>query len=645
MTLPRPRASVPLALLALTLAAGAQDSPDFRPPAVPLVTHDPYFSVWSVTDQLTQDWTRHWTGANHALCGLVRIDGVAYRIIGSAPDKVPALPQTGLHVRPTRTEYEFEGAGVRIALTFLSPVLAEDAELVARPASYITWAVRSLDKQTHDVALYFDCTAEWVVDRPHQKVWATRAKFPDLCVLRVGAQEQRLLDRPGDDLRIEWGFLYLACAKDVVTDDVIAGHDTARDRFVADGTLPDADDLRFPRRAEDDWPVLAMLLDLGSVGVKLATRHVVLAYDDLYSVEYLDRRLRPYWRRDGAQPADLLRSAWGDYERLVERCRRFDDELVADLTKVGGEPYARLAALAYRQCLAAHKLAADWDGRPLMFAKENLSNGCIATVDVIYPAAPLFLLLNPALLKAQLTPVLEYGSSRRWPHPFAPHDLGTYPLADGQVYGGSEKSAEGQMPVEESANMLLLVAALAEADGNAEYALRYWPTLTRWAEYLRDNGLDPANQLCTDDFADELAHNANLSLKAILALGAYARLCERAGKPDDARAYRRTAEQMAAEWPQRADDGDHYRLAFDKPDTWSQKYNLAWERVLRLGLFPPEVARREVAYYKTKLNQYGLPLDNRKDYTKLDWCLWTATLAETRADFEALVTPLYRWAH
>ncbi len=100
-----------------------------------------------------------------------------------------------------------------------------------------------------------------------------------------------------------------------------------------------------------------------------------------------------------------------------------------------------------------------------------------------------------------------------------------------------------------------------------------------------------------------------------------------------------------SEWQTLADDRDHYRLAFDKPETWSQKYNLAWERVLRLGLFPSEVARRGLIYYKAKLNQYGLPLDNRKDYTKLDWCLWTATLAETRADFEAFVTPLYKWAH
>ncbi len=266
-------------------------------------------------------------------------------------------------------------------------------------------------------------------------------------------------------------------------------------------------------------------------------------------------------------------------------------------------------------------------------------------MDVLYPAAPFFLLLNPKLLEAQMIPIFDYAQMPRWPWPYAPHDLGKYPLADGQGYGGGEKTERNQMPVEESGNMLILTAAIAKAEGNADLARKYWAVLTKWADYLSAKGLDPEEQLSTDDFAGHLAHNTNLSLKAILALKSYADLAGQLGHGAEAEKYGALAKEMAAKWVTMADDGDHYRLAFDKAGTWSQKYNLVWDRILGYNLFPAALAKKEIAYYPTTVNAIGLPMDNRETYTKLDWLIWTATLADNQKDFQSIAGHGYKFAN
>ena len=385
-----------------------------------------------------------------------------------------------------------------------------------------------------------------VVNTPDQPVWWGRYSLDGQTVLRMGSREQALLKRRGDDVRIDWGYLYLATDGRPGASSSIAPHSQARAHFETSGSLPSSDDLSDGSAlGAGSTEALAVSLDLGSVGATPVSRYLILAYDDLYSIEYFQRAERPWWRRNGADAAELLRNARRDHDSLLERSRAFDDELMADMRTVGGEEYARLGALAYRQTLAAHQLAADADGTAMFFPKENFSNGCISTVDVIYPSAPFTLLFNPLLLKAQLEPVLQYARMSRWPWPFAPHDLGTYPQANGQVYGGGERTEENQMPVEESGNMLILVAALAQGRRQCRLMPKnIGRNLTKWAEYLKTKGLDPENQLSTDDFAGHLAHNANLSLKAILALGAYGTLCQATGRTADSRGLSRSLARL-----------------------------------------------------------------------------------------------------
>ncbi len=616
-----------------------------RPPAVPLVVHNPYFSVWSFTDSLTDSQTRHWTGKAQSLTCLVRVDGKTYRLMGSEPAKTPALPQSGLSILPTRTIYRFEGAGLRLTMTFMTPLLAHDLDLYARPVTYLTWEVEAADGGRHAVQLYFDCSGELVVDQAKQAVTAEMESVPSLLAARMGTTSQEILAKKGDDLRIDWGYLYLAAPDGGATGVGVALAEAARRAFIETAAIPQGVGTQFPRRASDGWPVLAAAFDLGEVSTLPVARHILLAYDEIYSIEYLHARLRPYWRRNGTSAAELLVAAERDYAGIAGRLAAFDQRLMVSLEQAGGSAFAELATLAYRQSLAAQTLVAGPNGQPYYFPKENFSNGCLGTVDVIYPEAPLLLLLNPALLKATLEPVFDYAQSGRWRFPFAPHDLGTYPIANGQVYGGGESSEVDQMPVEESGDMIILAAAIAKAEGNPDFASRYWQLLCQWAEYLRDAGLDPANQLSTDDFAGHLAHNANLSLKAILALAAFARLADSLDKSALAAEYHGIARDFAKRWMAMAEDGDHTRLAFDAPGSWSQKYNLVWDKILGFGLFPASLARSEVAYYLSHMNRYGVPLDSRRSYTKLDWEVWIATLAERKEDFESLVEPLLVWAN
>jgi len=625
----------------LVLCASFSFSQSVRVPAVPLITHDPYFSIWSMNDKLTDGPTRHWTGASQPLAGLVRVDGQVFRWMGRSPQSIPAIRQTGLEITATHTTYHFEEHGIRLDVKFLSPLLPNDLDLMSRPISYVTMTVAAADGASHKVQLLFDASPVLAVDTATQPVVWSRSRLRGMNVLRASNFQQPILEKSGDDLRIDWGSVLVAVPDQLGAASTLQPQDVVESTFASGKQLLE-DDVDMPRRASEG-AVLAASLDLGDVNAGPVSRYILIGYDDLYSIEYMKRWMPAYWRRKGMTIGELLETADREYAAIDRRAREFDDRLLSDLRQVGGDAYAELAILAFRQTIAAHKLVADIDGQPMLFPKENFSNGCISTVDVIYPSSPFFLLFNPDLLKAQLRPLMGYMRTGRWHFPFAPHDLGTYPKANGQVYGAGERAEEDQMPVEESGNMLLMFSALAKIENNADFANQYWPELQQWAGYLRQAGMDPVSQLSTDDFAGHLGHNANLSVKAILGLAGYATLADRTNRKDEAARYHDLARQMAGRWMELAADGDHFRLAFDKPGTWSQKYNLVWDRILDLSIFPSSVARTEVHFYEAHLNQFGLPLDSRKAYTKLDWEVWAATLAENRQDFDVLIAPLKRF--
>lgn len=601
-----------------------------RVPAVPLVTHSPYVSAWSMADRLTDRWPSHWTGGNNAMLGLIRIDGQVFRWMGPNPnlpgrEPIPPLEQTGLQVTATRSIYTFQGGGVELEAEFLSPLLADDLEVLSRPVTYLRLSTKPTDGKPHRVEAYTDWSGEWVVENPASPVIASRHRMAGLESVSIRASEGKPLSRAGDWTRLDWGVLFAAGGDDAW----LGGHADVRRSFL-EGKAPEADDVRFPRPASDDWPVVALTAQLDR------PRTFAIGFDEGFAVEWLRRPLRPYWNRDERGFSAMFVRAIREAEPIRERAIEFDKRVARILDDAGGADYVAVGNLAYRQCIAGHGLVQDIDGDLLMFSKENTSNGCIGTVDVTFPAAPFFLLFNPDLLKAQVRPILEYASMPRWRFPFAPHDVGTYPLANGQVYGGGERDETNQMPVEESANMLLMVAAIGRTD--PEFAKPYGALLAKWADYLRKEGFDPGEQLCTDDFTGHLAHNANLSIKAILALRSYAEICRQIGVPNPG--DEQLAKQWAGAWLEKAKGGAMTRLAFDRPDTWSQKYNLFWDRYLGYRLFPDSLVAAELAGYAERSGKFGFPLDNRANFTKTDWLVWSASLAGSKEQFAGFIAPV-----
>ena len=632
---------------------------NFRAPATPLITVDPFFNIWSFADRLYDDTPRHWTGQRHFLTGVVTVDGRNFKFMGMVnPDSAryrtepEVIEQVSAEIRPLTTSYVFENDMITLSVDFMTPLIPTDLMLMSRPISYISYNIKSRDGKAHDVKVYIDVSCELCVNAPDGTVILGKTDYS----LTASSGTDNMLKRSGDDHRIEWGTLHLiAPGFDTFFIDAANKEFKFKAAYKKDFKTLSCGKITKP---QNGWPALACEKAYGEI--REVSDFVAIGYDDIKSIQYFGENIEAYWRRDGAGFDDIAALAVKDYADITERVRKFESELIAKARKIS-DKYEQIVSLAFRQAIAAHKLT--WhDGEVQFLSKENYSNGCIGTVDVTYPSIPLFLIYNPELVEGMLNPIFKLCSLNMWKYEFAPHDVGQYPLANMQVYGIGDKytkrflerklyetgmTLDGmeqsyQMPIEECGNMLLCVAAVCAAKKDTSYAQKHMDILSQWADYLVKCGYDPENQLCTDDFAGHLAHNCNLSIKAIEALAAWAQILEKLGDGEKSAFYRKKAEEFAVDWEKSANAGDHYKLAFDQDgESWSLKYNMVWDKLLGLNVFDKKTAEKEVAYYLTKVNSYGVPLDVRSDYTKSDWQMWTTVLTDSREYLDAVVDAMY----
>ena len=569
----------------------------------------------------------------HNTTGGAYTDFGLFKNLNISGQNIETAQQKSVDVLATNTYYSFICGPVELDVVFTAPMLIDDYDLLSSPINYVSYQVRSTDGKEHDVQLMVTATPEQALNKISQPTRTQLVREQGVVYGKTGTIEQPILAKKGDGICIDWGYFYMPAINGEVN---IGSIDKTHIDFVQHGKMMPERGRRFiDSKKASQMPMLSYIHNFGKT--QQGASYMMLGYDEVQDIEYMYKRYKGYWAHDGTisifQMFNRMRS---QYANIMQRCREFDKRIYDDGFNAGNQQYAEILSASYRHVIAAHKLFEDEDGNLLFFSKENNSNGCVNTVDLTYPEAPLFLVYNPELQKAMMTSIFDYSLSGRWTKPFAAHDLGTYPIANGQVYGGD-------MPLEEAGNMLTLAAQLCKLDGNTSYVDKYWRVITTWADYLSDNGQDPENQLCTDDFAGHWAHNANLSIKAIMGIAGYAEMARMKGLNDVADRYMNRAKEMAQQWEKDAREGDHYKLAFDRKNTWSQKYNMVWDKLWQTNVFPEGTMERDVQYYLKKQNKYGLPLDIRKDYTKNDWIMWTAGMASDQKTFLKFVEPVYKY--
>lgn len=614
-----------------------------RAPAVPLMLANPDLSLWSFADKLTDAPIRHWSGVRNNILGLIEIDDKLLRFMGVAfsdsyrpEERFDVMEQTSCTITPMQTIYEFQCSEIKLTLTFTSPLFIDDLDVLSRPVSYIDYEITSNDGKEHKLIFSLMMNVEAGGNTPAGNDVKIILDSP--CGFTTGSGEDGLFERTYDKETAGCGYFKFR-SKDEGESFV-----TESERFEITSFTGNPNSIE---NLVTENPGVTVSSSGHYAGWKkeyalsedgIIKNYACVGFDDIYALEYFNKRIKLYCYRNGESFDDIFQKAFDEHDSIIKKAVA-DGKNIVNMAKAVSDKYADIISLSYRQVIAAHKLT--WsDGEMQFISKECASNGCVATVDITYPSMPMFLLLNPKLVEAMISPIMRYALSDEWPYDFAPHDLGRYPKANRQVYGcKSEKTSPKhladpknkndfiyawQMPVEESGNMIICIAAMCRALGDYSYAEKYYDVLLKWVYYLLKCGYDPEHQLCTDDFAGRLAHNCNLSIKAIIGIACFGHISQKLGK--DYKPYFDSAKMYANDWKIHADDGECYRLAFDKEGTWSLKYNLIWDKLFGFNLFDDEVIDKEIANYTNHMTRYGVPLDNRTMWGKTDWQMWTAAL-------------------
>ncbi|KAF2757858.1 DUF1793-domain-containing protein [Pseudovirgaria hyperparasitica] len=617
---------------------------------------------------------------------------------------------------------------LELKLSFLSPITPTSTLRQSIPAAYLTVYVSG----DFDLDIYIDVNGEWVSGTKNAKIeWellnngdARGTKL--LKTWKVNRAQQLLYTEIYD--QSEWGHLLFSAPAGVRHE---AGRaKTLRQRFSRTGTLQNQVDNDF-RGVMEREPVFAFSksFKLAQNSSTTATKAVhdkvqfTLAHMQDPVVQFASARgllhAKPLWKSWFLTDEKVIDYHYLDFHNAQALAQNYSDQLAADAFQSGSHDYVDIVALSARQVLGATSFSGTPDN-PLLFLKEISSNGNTQTVDVIFPAFPFFLYTNPRWLSYLLEPLIEHQLSGQYPNDYSMHDLGShFPNETGHADGRDE-----YMPVEECGDMLImglaLINSLMYSDSSAaqsrwstvgsqdfdesnenpfslaeigtvdgiEYIDNSWGGVLKgpkqakkwlknsyrlwkqWTGYLVEFSLEPANQLCTDDFAGWLPLQTNLALKGIIGIKAMSELSSILGEDADAKRYKNISETYITKWEEygMSRDGSHAKLAYDWYGSWTTLYSLYADAILCFhpsfsnssaptfspahsgeqkpisgpissnskDFIPTSIYKKQSDWYAAVMQKYGLPLDSRHLYTKSDWEFESAAVASSDVRKEIL---------
>ncbi|KAF9019248.1 DUF1793-domain-containing protein [Hymenopellis radicata] len=605
-------------LFLFSAALGDVVSSPFIPPSQPLAVRSPYLSTWlgqsSGGTALNDAWAQFWAGRITAWAGFVRVDDVPYSFMGDPAIEPTFTKATQLSVK---TEFVMSAGAVDLTISFLSPVEPNDLSKHSFPFSYMALSAASSDGSSHSVSVYTDISGEWVSGDSALAInWTTSTE--GAITHQIQLQEPAVFGEISD--QTQYGSMYYATSSvDGLT--YQTGPDVdVRAQFVTTGTLNNTQDTNY-RAIQDNWPVFAFAHNLGDV--KTATDPVVVAIGHVRDpvIQYIraagemqERSL--YFFSEFSSVSDAIPSFLSDYGDALNRASTLDSQVENDASAISAD-YAGLVALSIRQAFGATEitLPKSTDGT---WNTSDILN--MNTVDVIFPAWPLYLYTNPDIGRYLLDALFEYQATGQYPNAYSIHDMA--------------------MPVEESGNMLIMALSYAQKTGDTAQLTKYYDLLDQWTQFLITDALIPAHQLSTDDFAGTLENQTNLAIKGIIGIKAMSVIAETLGDDSRSNNYSSIASSYVEQWQDLAISSDktHLTLNYGNDSSWGLTYNLFSDKLLNLSLFPEEIYTMQTKFYPTKANDFGVPLDSRATYTKSDWEIWTAAIMTDTATRDLFIS-------